>query len=139
MIRRPPRSTRTDTLFPYTTLFRSRLGKVDRRAESLAQLAADVGRQNAIGITLIVGAEAQIVADGQLFIGVIGTDQPVEPPLPGFALEPKLLGERPELLLRSAVIVAIEDIEIVEVGVMAGAIVVAALGTDRGQARKSVG
>src|SRR3546814_5699624 len=26
MIRRPPRSTRTDTLFPYTTLFRSRSG-----------------------------------------------------------------------------------------------------------------
>src|SRR3546814_1774967 len=25
MIRRPPRSTRTDTLFPYTTLFRSSL------------------------------------------------------------------------------------------------------------------
>src|SRR3546814_17112550 len=32
MIRRPPRSTRTDTLFPYTTLFRSHhpgLGVVD--------------------------------------------------------------------------------------------------------------
>src|SRR3546814_20526048 len=27
MIRRPPRSTRTDTLFPYTTLFRSIAGK----------------------------------------------------------------------------------------------------------------
>src|SRR3546814_2292774 len=27
MIRRPPRSTRTDTLFPYTTLFRSRVAK----------------------------------------------------------------------------------------------------------------
>src|SRR3546814_15871695 len=26
MIRRPPRSTRTDTLFPYTTLFRSQTG-----------------------------------------------------------------------------------------------------------------
>src|SRR3546814_7273088 len=26
MIRLPPRSTRTDTLFPYTTLFRSRIG-----------------------------------------------------------------------------------------------------------------
>src|SRR3546814_19766320 len=26
MIRPPPRSTRTDTLFPYTTLFRSRIG-----------------------------------------------------------------------------------------------------------------
>src|SRR3546814_17772704 len=28
MIRRPPRSTRTDTLFPYTTLFRSPLREV---------------------------------------------------------------------------------------------------------------
>src|SRR3546814_17884464 len=28
MLRRPPRSTRTDTLFPYTTLFRSRIPAV---------------------------------------------------------------------------------------------------------------
>src|SRR3546814_1471343 len=28
MIRRPPRSTRTDTLFPYTTLFRSELASL---------------------------------------------------------------------------------------------------------------
>src|SRR3546814_5731421 len=28
MIRRPPRSTRTDTLFPYTTLFRSVLDRI---------------------------------------------------------------------------------------------------------------
>src|SRR3546814_7168781 len=28
MIRRPPRSTRTDTLFPYTTLFRSALNRI---------------------------------------------------------------------------------------------------------------
>src|SRR3546814_19684332 len=32
MIRRPPRSTRTDTLFPYTTLFRS-VRKNDTRRE----------------------------------------------------------------------------------------------------------
>src|SRR3546814_20934929 len=46
MIRRPPRSTRTDTLFPYTTLFRSpcarnRLGigrSVDRIADDAARL-----------------------------------------------------------------------------------------------------
>src|SRR3546814_1274870 len=31
MIRRPPRSTRTDTLFPYTTLFRSRFEDFRRR------------------------------------------------------------------------------------------------------------
>src|SRR3546814_2024627 len=47
MIRRPPRSTRTDTLFPYTTLFRSgRLGAVvviffDLRLTGLHQM--DVG------------------------------------------------------------------------------------------------
>src|SRR3546814_5781143 len=37
MIRRPPRSTRTDTLFPYTTLFRSEPGVelVDQRTASL--------------------------------------------------------------------------------------------------------
>src|SRR3546814_6631497 len=31
MSRRPPRSTRTDTLFPYTTLFRSRRDAIWRR------------------------------------------------------------------------------------------------------------
>src|SRR3546814_4984226 len=35
MIRRPPRSTRTDTLFPYTTLFRSwaRVQRIAQRAQ----------------------------------------------------------------------------------------------------------
>src|SRR3546814_1115969 len=32
MILRPPRSTRTDTLFPYTTLFRSLTGLANRRS-----------------------------------------------------------------------------------------------------------
>src|SRR3546814_17353607 len=43
MIRRPPRSTRTDTLFPYTTLFRSRIVFVAtaarHRTESLESCA----------------------------------------------------------------------------------------------------
>src|SRR3546814_15500639 len=38
-IRRPPRSTRTDTLFPYTTLFRS----VDEAVALIAKRAADKG------------------------------------------------------------------------------------------------
>src|SRR3546814_18992630 len=42
MIRRPPRSTRTDTLFPYTTLFRS----VGRRAPG-AGLGPRAGNQRA--------------------------------------------------------------------------------------------
>src|SRR3546814_20174620 len=40
MIRRPPRSTRTDTLFPYTTRFRSALIAGDRHTADL--LAFDV-------------------------------------------------------------------------------------------------
>src|SRR3546814_3318991 len=36
MIRRPPRSTRTDTLFPYTTLFRSIISARERVAHVIA-------------------------------------------------------------------------------------------------------
>src|SRR3546814_8661677 len=38
MIRRPPRSTRTDTLFPYTTLFRSYSSLCEARIQILASL-----------------------------------------------------------------------------------------------------
>src|SRR6056297_3960692 len=38
MMRRPPRSTRTDTLFPYTTLFRSALERVDGVVQSVEEL-----------------------------------------------------------------------------------------------------
>src|SRR3546814_15485647 len=38
MIRRPPRSTRTYTLFPYTTLFRSLAGDLEELAFVIAQL-----------------------------------------------------------------------------------------------------
>src|SRR3546814_19020503 len=39
MIRRPPRSTRTDTLFPYTTLFRSYLQPISFRTLTRSYLA----------------------------------------------------------------------------------------------------
>src|SRR3546814_7886095 len=46
MIRRPPRSTRTDTLFPYTTLFRSRriAGWPDSRGHRAGNRAARARR-----------------------------------------------------------------------------------------------
>src|SRR3546814_2288728 len=43
MIRRPPRSTRTDTLFPYTTLFRSSRRRGTRSGQS-PQLPEQSGR-----------------------------------------------------------------------------------------------
>src|SRR3546814_12419560 len=48
MIRRPPRSTRTDTLFPYTTLFRSRIEPADAQELALAEIAADLHAGDAL-------------------------------------------------------------------------------------------
>src|SRR3546814_16099390 len=55
MIRRPPRSTRTDTLFPYTTLFRSR----HRAEHGVVEHAL-----HAVAVTRIPGDAQQIA--GQL-------------------------------------------------------------------------
>src|SRR3546814_436009 len=54
MIRRPPRSTRTDTLFPYTTLFRSNPPPKDwiKSAESWKKKAKD----NSLSLTVPKGA-----------------------------------------------------------------------------------
>src|SRR3546814_16570205 len=43
MIRRPPRSTRTDTLFPYTTLFRSVSGMMKKLSISAKMIMAFAG------------------------------------------------------------------------------------------------
>src|SRR3546814_3322457 len=57
MIRRPPRSTRTDTLFPYTTLFRSQAGSghiprllqdIRRALVAREQVRAVVGRHEGL-------------------------------------------------------------------------------------------
>src|SRR3546814_2621014 len=43
MIRRPPRSTRTDTLFPYTTLFRSGAQRVDHVFQRAHRRVVEIG------------------------------------------------------------------------------------------------
>src|SRR3546814_17581837 len=43
MIRRPPRSKRTDTLFPYTTLFRSRPKRADDVAHDQQRMLVILG------------------------------------------------------------------------------------------------
>src|SRR3546814_7061606 len=53
MIRRPPRSTRTDTLFPYTTLFRSKLAANPRLREYVQErLSGQIRRPDG---SLVVG------------------------------------------------------------------------------------
>src|SRR3546814_13570412 len=95
MIRRPPRSTRTDTLFPYTTLFRSVLlaGKVGgvavREMAALGQVHAHDGvarryqREEDRGIGLRAGM--------WLDVGVVAVEHLLD------AVDRQLLGNVDEL------------------------------------------
>src|SRR3546814_11535888 len=63
MVRRPPRSTRTDTLFPYTTLFRSgRRGRAGGGGAVADQPAVRTRSRRAIAAALAGGARAPRVA-----------------------------------------------------------------------------
>src|SRR3546814_4862212 len=55
MIRRPPRSTRTDTLFPYTTLFRSLLEVLDELGLAITLAVANSLQNARLGHAAEVG------------------------------------------------------------------------------------
>src|SRR3546814_2866307 len=72
MIRRPPRSTRTDTLFPYTTLFRS--GLAASAFSPLTEAVADLrlaggGHSHASGFALFRGHVGEAAFPSRLFPG----------------------------------------------------------------------
>src|SRR3546814_7407914 len=76
MIRRPPRSTRTDTLFPYTTLFRSRFPDAAK------------GRMQ-------VAHHRRVAPDGAGSDAVLRRQYPVDVAGPGIAdqPEPRIVGD----------------------------------------------
>src|SRR3546814_11959510 len=80
MIRRPPRSTRTDTLFPYTTLFRS-LGVAAAAEELVAALLLGPGLRHVTahqgGIDLQEGA-ADVLSEGEVALPVAAVEVVVE-------------------------------------------------------------
>src|SRR3546814_17554462 len=65
MIRRPPRSTRTDTLFPYTTLFRSGIDLQQLVAPDHPALAVD--RADPVAVSIESDAEIEMSLRDQLF------------------------------------------------------------------------
>src|SRR3546814_4351447 len=73
MIRRPPRSTRTDTLFPYTTLFRSERGPLpivgiedhDRRPFA-GGLDGKGGRDGRLRLAALLRDDSPSLHDGSL-------------------------------------------------------------------------
>src|SRR3546814_15689603 len=68
MIRRPPRSTRTDTLFPYTTLFRS-LGGVPGSAQEHGGVAVMAACVHAPGVLRAVGRVPLLVHRQRVHVG----------------------------------------------------------------------
>src|SRR3546814_9816827 len=67
MRRRPPRSTRTDTLFPYTTLFRSAAGLPDSGGADL---------RSELGGPLILEAAGRVPHDGRRLTDSPTTQRP---------------------------------------------------------------
>src|SRR3546814_2336932 len=88
MIRRPPRSTRTDTLFPYTTLFRSleAFGGFQRadiglgRRGGIGNAGERVGAEHPrIGARAAVEADRAVIGVGDhRRIGGVGETRPAE-------------------------------------------------------------
>src|SRR3546814_10130164 len=84
MIRRPPRSTRTDTLFPYTTLFRSAIFE-GITVLFLAQF---------FGVELVLGQQVTVLLI--CILGGIGTAGVPAGSLPVIALILGMVGVPPE-------------------------------------------
>src|SRR3546814_7610586 len=76
MIRRPPRSTRTDTLFPYTTLFRSISLEL---AERMATLQSDAFREAGGEFNLGSPKQLGVILYEQLKLPVLGKTPKGEP------------------------------------------------------------
>src|SRR3546814_13465087 len=70
MIRRPPISTRTDTLFPYTTLFRS----ATARAGGQVVVGDDAEHPGTTGIAYPIGADGR--TRGVVLLSVAGLSAP---------------------------------------------------------------
>src|SRR3546814_10516100 len=73
MIRRPPISTRTDTLFPYTTLFRSVVADSSREQRAVSALLAVMSSVDEFGKGLLksLGAPANKSSRIECFTEVV--------------------------------------------------------------------
>src|SRR3546814_19197762 len=75
MIRRPPRSTRTDTLFPYTTLFRSIYPAVDPLDSTSRQLDPQVVGEEHYAVARGVQQTLQRYKELRDIIAILGMDE----------------------------------------------------------------
>src|SRR3546814_19872192 len=97
MRRHPPRSTRTDTLFPYTTLFRSvfviGVAGIEFHRSKRALQVTDLGRE---GVVLLLHADAHVLFGGRAVVAVgVAVGQP------GVTIVPRV-GDRKSTRLNSS-------------------------------------
>src|SRR3546814_11957969 len=79
MIRLPPRSTRTDTLFPDTTLFRSVMTKARRGGKVFLDWSQNAGSKTTISPYSLRGKEKPYVATPRTWAEIeAGADDPLE-------------------------------------------------------------
>src|SRR3546814_19823712 len=96
MIRRPPRSTRTDTLFPDTTLFRSLWLDGTRPASTVTPMSHDTSLIGTVVMGLVLAFAFGFVASrlrlpplvGYLLAGIA-----IGPYTPGFVADARLSGQ----------------------------------------------
>src|SRR3546814_16930713 len=93
MIRRPPRSTRTDTLFPYTTLFRSPFDRLAGIAAPL--LKANIDTDMIIRVEHMTASDPSRLGDHAFETWRIGPDGREDP---GFVLNQPRYRPAPILL-----------------------------------------
>src|SRR3546814_19467510 len=96
MIRRPPRSTRTDTLFPYTTLFRSVLAWFDANNRATAMGVKQTGVP--VGAIVVALVAAAVGEDWRLLAAALSATMLVTTLL-YYVLEPGRGTSAPESLL----------------------------------------
>src|SRR3546814_14238586 len=74
MIRRPPRSTRTDTLFPYPTLFRSAFARQGSRIDISVSTMGDAKslQGGTLLVTPLLGADGEVYGVGQGAVAISG-------------------------------------------------------------------
>src|SRR3546814_16089366 len=75
MIRRPPRSTRTDTLFPYTTLFRSEGRAVAQRLLAQADVVLESYRPGVAKRLEVDYERAKALNPGVVYCSITGYGQ----------------------------------------------------------------
>src|SRR3546814_17900046 len=117
MIRRPPRSTRTDTIFPYTTLFRSCLQKISTGPDREGQRIMLVGvpkeiKNHEYRVGLVPASVRELVHHGHKVMVETGVGEGLGCPDDDYhAAGAEIAGAGAEVFAKAAMVVRVSEPE----------------------------